>query len=69
MINIDKKLVLESILMGIVTLVIGKIIFELTLEKKNKNQKKPLGFSFSFFITGAILHFVIEIIGLNKLYC
>ena len=56
--------------MGIATLIIGQIIFELTLEKNNnKKQKKPFGFSFSFFITGAILHFIIEIIGLNKLYC
>lgn len=70
MININKKLILESIIMGIATLIIGQIIFELTLEKNNnKKQKKPFGFSFSFFITGAILHFIIEIIGLNKLYC
>jgi Kef-type K+ transport system membrane component KefB len=60
---------MEAIVIGIITLILGKIIFNLSINKKNKNEKQPITLDISFFITGFILHFFIEIIGLNQWYC
>lgn len=66
------KLLFESIIVGLVTLIIGSIIFNLSINKINKNNKdtiKPYGINFSFFITGVILHIGLEIVGFNKWHC
>ena len=63
------KLFMESIVVGIITLIIGNIIFTLSVNKVNKEKKKPSGISFAFFITGVILHLALEIFGFNKWYC
>ena len=61
---------INAIIVGIITLIIGTIVFNLTINKKNKDEeKKPFGLGITFFITGFLLHFIIEIIGLNKWYC
>ena len=64
------KIISEASIIGIITLLLGKIIMGL-LFKKNKNNyhKHPKGLSFAFFSTGFILHFVIELLGLNCWYC
>jgi hypothetical protein len=44
----------------------------MTLNKdnsKDEDNKTPYGLDVTFFITGFLLHFIIEIIGLNKWYC
>ena len=63
------KLLTESLIVGIITLVIGNIIFNISVNKVNKEKKKPSGINFSFFITGFILHLSLEFIGFNKWYC
>lgn len=65
------KTVFEAFVIGIITLVIGKIAFNLTINKKNKDneKEKPYGIEPALFITGFLLHFIIEIVGLNKWYC
>jgi len=63
------KLLTESFVVGIITLIIGSIIFNISVNKVNKEKKKPSGISFSFFITGFILHLGLEILGFNKWYC
>jgi hypothetical protein len=65
------KLLFESIVVGFITLVIGTIIFNLSVNKVNKNIKNPnpYGIKFSFFITGVILHIGLELFGFNKWYC
>ena len=64
------KTVSEALIIGIITLIIGKIAFNLTINKKNKdNTEKPYGLDITLFITGFLLHFIIEMIGLNKWYC
>ena len=48
-------LFIESILVGFITWVIGIIIFNLSINKLNKNKKKPYGIELAFFVTGLIL--------------
>jgi hypothetical protein len=63
------KLLIESIIVGIITLIIGNIIFNLSINKVNKEKSKPIGINLSFFITGVILHIGLESLGFNKWYC
>lgn len=66
------KTLLEAVIIGLITFVIGKIAFNITINKTNDNEdnkKIPYGLDFTFFITGFLLHLFIEIIGLNKWYC
>lgn len=58
-------IILESIFSGLITLVIGKIIFELTY--KIEKDLKPNGFYLVLIITGIVIHLVFELI-LND-YC
>jgi len=61
---------IEAIVIGFITFIIGNIAFNLTINKKNKDENsKPTGLGLTLFITGFLLHFIIEIIGLNKWYC
>ncbi len=69
---LNYKTFLEALIIGIITFIIGKISFNMTLNKNNdkdESNKIPYGLDFTFFITGFLLHFVIEIIGINKWYC
>jgi glucose uptake protein GlcU len=61
----------EAIIMGIITLIIGKIGFYLSLndEQKKNDQNQNPNLGLIFFTIGFLLHFIIEIIGLNKWYC
>lgn len=48
-------LLIESTLVGFITWIIGTIIFNLSINKPNKNKQKPYGIDFAFFMTGLIL--------------
>tara|TARA_B100002019_G_C21100173_1_gene513136 strand:+ start:534 stop:764 length:231 start_codon:yes stop_codon:yes gene_type:complete len=61
------KLVTEASVIGLIILILGKITIGLTIDKKRKD--KPKGIGFALFITGFILHFVIESLGINCWYC
>ena len=64
------SLLFHAIIIGIITLVFGNIIFNLSINKKNQyNVSKPCGINLAFFMTGFIIHIVLEIVGLNKMYC
>ena len=65
---ITKKLV-EASIVGIIPFIIGTIFFSLTINKKNKEEKKPFGIGVSFFATGFFLHLIVEMIGWNKYIC
>lgn len=49
------EIIFESTIVGFITWVIGTIIFNLTINKTNKNSRKPYGIGTAFFITGVIL--------------
>ncbi len=61
------KLFTEASVIGLIILILGKITIGLTIDKKRKDQ--PKGIELALFITGFILHFVIESLGINCWYC
>lgn len=63
------NLLIESIIVGFITLIIGSIIFNLSIKRINKETIKPCGLNFAFFITGVILHISLEVTGFNRWYC
>lgn len=63
------KLIFESIIIGFITLIIGTIIFNLSINRVNKDINKPYGLNFAFFITGVILHLGLEFSGFTRWYC
>jgi len=62
-------LLTESAIIGFISFVIGSIIFNLSINKTNKDKPKPSGVNFAFFMTGVILHILLESGGFNKWYC
>jgi len=79
----ESNVFLESIVIGFITLIIGKIIFSVFYKQSNKEDNKKednkkednkkqnnnMKLNFILFFTGVILHFIIEYIGFNKWYC
>ena len=63
------NIIFESVIAGIITLIIGTIVFNLTLNKKNKKNEKPNSINISFFMTGLVLNFLLSMSGFNKWYC
>tara|TARA_B100001093_G_C26796387_1_gene1001297 strand:- start:1561 stop:1788 length:228 start_codon:yes stop_codon:yes gene_type:complete len=61
------KLITEATIIGLIILILGKISIKLTINKKR--EEYPKGINLSLFVTGFILHFVIEFIGINCWYC
>jgi hypothetical protein len=63
----------QSFIMGIVTYIIGTIIFNLSINRNNKNDKTnkemPKGIGIAFFMTGFVIHIILDTIGFNKWYC
>lgn len=57
-------ILLECLIVGICSSIIGTIIYKLTL-KKNINNLLLV----AFFITGFAIHLVLEFIGFNKMVC
>lgn len=57
---------MESLIVGFMAWVIGTIVFNLSINKPNKDKHKPYGIGLAFFTTGVILHIILEIGGFNK---
>ena len=69
-----QNLVIEGLIMGIITMVLGTTIFKIIIKKYNKttilNKKEiPNGIYLSFFVTGIVLFMIIEFFNLNENYC
>lgn len=62
------KIVTEASISGLIVLIIGKMVMGLTM-KKNNNKNHPKGIELAFFLTGLIIHFIAEYVGLNSWYC
>ncbi len=56
----------ESIMTGIITWIIGTILFNLSINKSNKDKQKPYGIELSFFMTGLIIYIIDEIGFINN---
>jgi hypothetical protein len=66
------SLISESVIVGLITLIIGTIIFNMSINKFNKEDKnnvQPKGIKLAFFMTGIIIHIILEFAGFNKWYC
>ena len=59
----------ESSIVGFITFILGTIIFNLSINKKNIDKNKPYGINFAFFMTGFILHLLLKFSGFNQWYC
>ena len=60
------EIFIEALICGIITLIFGTIIFNLTINRNNQNTVKPFGINIAFFATGFFLNIIFEIIGLNE---
>jgi hypothetical protein len=65
----NSKTFVEAIFIGILCLIIGKTGFYFSTDKKDRKNKEKQFPNLLLFITGFILHYIIEFIGLNKWYC
>tara|TARA_Y100000385_G_scaffold258918_1_gene287293 strand:+ start:822 stop:1073 length:252 start_codon:yes stop_codon:yes gene_type:complete len=67
------KSLLEAIFLGFVTMIIGKVIHHLSIQRLDKYEKevykKTRIMEISFFIIGLILHMLLENCGFNSWYC
>jgi steroid 5-alpha reductase family enzyme len=63
----------ESFFIGFICFVIGTIIFNFTIDKTKENNEqktqKSRMIGIIFFITGVILHIILDLGGFNKWYC
>jgi ABC-type antimicrobial peptide transport system permease subunit len=68
-----KQLLIEALVVGIATVVIGTIVsylYSLIVPKvQGKNWNKYFAMETSLFLTGVVAHFFFELIGANTWYC
>jgi len=65
---INFNIISESVIMGIITYIVGIIIFNMSFKNK-KEDAKPKGLNLVFFFTGVFLHIIIELIGVSRNVC
>jgi len=63
----DPAILLEALTIGLITLIIGTIIFNLTINRKNKYIEKPFGLHISFFATGFLIYIISELISSTQI--
>jgi predicted membrane channel-forming protein YqfA (hemolysin III family) len=67
--NIINNIYFESIIIGIITLIIGNIIFYFFYDEKDKKKQNKTKNNLILFFIGVILHFIIIYTGFEKWYC
>lgn len=71
--TIGKTKIIESVCLGVVTLIIGKIMFSFLINKKRdysmKKSEYSINMDISFFLTGIALHLLLENCEFNSWYC
>jgi len=65
------SITLEAIGIGILTLIIGRVIFYSGINKNKREEAETYNkhLSLTLFMIGFLLHFIMEFGGLNKWYC
>jgi len=63
----NPSLLIEALTIGLITLIIGTIIFNLTINRKNKYIEKPFGLHISFFATGFLIYIISELISSTQI--
>lgn len=70
------KLMIEALVVGIATVVVGSIVgfgvgkvLGSDMPKVCKNWNKKYAMEISLFLTGSLLHLLFEFLGGNKWYC
>ena len=67
-----QALLIEATIIGFITFVIGTICFNLSINKNNnkyKDKSKPKGIGFAFYMTGVLLHIILNFTGFNNWFC
>ncbi len=54
---------------GFIAMVIGIIAINIIVEKENRSKYNNLKTYITFFIIGIIIHFIVEQINLDEIYC
>jgi hypothetical protein len=74
--NINNIDVISYLGIGFISMVIGIIAINLIVEEPNVKNKKPEGYKYNtfktyitFFIIGIVIHFIVEQINLDQIYC
>ena len=65
------SITLEAVGIGILTLIIGRILFYFSIDEKKRDEIETNNeyLSLSLFMIGFLLHYLMEFGGLNKWYC
>ena len=56
------KIIFEALIVGTIFLIIGNILFDLTINKKNLKTIKPFGLNIAFYATGFFTYLIRKII-------
>lgn len=59
----------EMVVVGLMTAFIGSVISYLFMGKEAKEFKHWKSVWGSLFVTGVLIHFLCEVLGINKWYC
>lgn len=64
------QFIIELLIVGIMTMIIGTLISYFLMPSKERNEFKHWNsILFTMFLTGFIVHLSCEIFGVNKYYC
>jgi uncharacterized membrane protein len=67
---VNKQTIIEASAIGFITFILGIIFIKISEKKEDKvKNKQNFRIYISLFLTGFLLHFIIEILGINKWYC
>ena len=65
---VNQKTLLDACIIGLITFIIGAIGLNVSDPDENNNKKRNKIYII-MFITGFLIHFISEIVGINKWYC
>ncbi len=54
---------------GFIAMVVGIIAINIIVDKENKNKYNNIKTYITFFIIGIVIHFIVEQINLDQIYC